>query len=245
LGGAAAASEHLADCALCRGRLAEKQAMANRLKEAFSGIHAPASLAERIRQETSVALPGEAGSARSRFRAHWRGWAAAVSAIAALLVVVPILMYLTTPPSAVAALADIHRHNMSESGAFVSEADPAKLAAYFKEHLGFNPRLPEPNHGLALRGCCVRHFQGDIAGSYVVATPAGIMSVVVVRRTPESMGITQQLHRNDRVYWKGSFARSRMVCVRIGDYTYCAVGEISHEYLTDLLSRLLAEAPQK
>jgi hypothetical protein len=32
-----------------------------------------------------------------------------------------------------------------------------------------------------------------------------------------------------------------MVTVRLGDYSYCAVGEISHEYLTELLSQLIPE----
>jgi len=205
-------------------------------------VHAPAALAERIALQTRAPAVQQAQAAlprRRRFAAHWRSWAAAASAAAALIIAVPLIVYFTTPAPAIAALADIHHHNMSEAGDFVSETDPARLAAHFKEPLGFNPRLPEPNHGLALRGCCVRQFQGDIAGSYVVATRQGIMTVVVVRQTPQAMGITDCVQRNGQVYWKSAFALSNMVSVRIGEYSYCAVGEVSHNYLTDLLARLL------
>ena len=34
------------------------------------------------------------------------------------------------------------------------------------------------------------------------------------------------------------------VSVRIGDYTYCAVGEISHEHLTELLSHILGDGQE-
>lgn len=235
---------HLTGCALCRERLAEKRAIARRLRDAFEGIHAPASLGARIGLAGRASDRLEDGAVRQATQqrgAGRRSLAAAISAAAALIVAIPLLFYLTTPSTAIADLANIHSHNLSESGGFISETDPEMLAAYFKEHLGFNPRLPEPNHGLRLRGCCVRHFQGDIAGSYVVATADGIMSIIVVRRAPQSMGMTERIDRGGHAYWRSAFATSNMVSVKIGDYSYCAVGEISHGYLEDLLSSLLEQ----
>ena len=156
-------------------------------------------------------------------------------------------MYFAAPSAAKAAQAElvkIHNHNLSPAHEFHSEAEPGKLAEYFKSKLGFNPRLPELGHGMALRGCCVKHFRGEVVGSYVVATPQGIMSVIVVTDKPESLGIEGKFKKGEQTYWKSSFAKCDMVSVRIGDYSYCAVGEISHAYLTELLSQLLPRQTQ-
>jgi hypothetical protein len=80
-----------------------------------------------------------------------------------------------------------------------------------------------------------------VVGSYVVDTPEGVMSVVVVTDKPESLGISDKFEKGQHTFWKSSFAKCSMVSVRIRDYSYCAVGEISHEYLTELLSRLIPE----
>jgi hypothetical protein len=238
---------HLACCDLCQARLQEKQALANRLRTSFENIKPSRELAQTIqRQINSESI--ESGHIQGKdilnIRIHWRGWATAVSSAAAVLILVSLIVYLSVPSQAIAAhkeLVQIHQHNISGNHEFYSEAEPGKLAAYFKENLGFNPRLPETGQGLALRGCCVRHFQGQVVGSYVVDTPEGVMSVVAVTDTPESLGITSKFKHGEYTFWKSEFAKCDMVSVRIGDYTYCAVGEISPEYLTDLLSKLLPE----
>jgi hypothetical protein len=161
-----------------------------------------------------------------------------------MVILVPLSLYFGAPSTAHAAHAElvrIHKENLAPDQEFYSEAEPEKLAAYFKDKLGFNPRLPEPGHGMALRGCCVRHFRGQVVGSYVVVTPRGIMSVVVVTDKPESLGKSSRFTKGQQTYWRSSFAKNDMVSVRIGDYTYCAVGEISHEYLTELLIQLVPE----
>jgi hypothetical protein len=239
---------HLAECAECKERLAEKEAMANRLRSAFTNVKAGQELAEKIRRRLNVhsTAPDSAASGHLlSIRSHRRRWLAIGSAAAALIIAVPIIFYLATPSPALAARAElvqIHednvfgRHGPHE---FHSEADPDKLAQYFKEKLGFTPYMPAPSRGMALRGCCVRHFRGQIAGSYVVDTPDGVMSVVVVTDTPESFGNSGRFEQDGYVFWKSSFAKCDMVTVRLGDYSYCAVGETSHEYLTELLSQLL------
>jgi hypothetical protein len=154
------------------------------------------------------------------------------------------LAYFAGPPPVIAAqeeLANIHEHNISGSHSFYSDSDPDKLAAYFKEKLGFDISMPKSDQGLSLRGCCVRHFRETIAGSYVVETDAGVMSIVVVTDKPKSLGMGQKYEHNGEALWKSEFAKCKMVTVRIGDYSYCAVGEISHDYLEDLLLKLLPE----
>ncbi len=48
--------------------------------------------------------------------------------------------------------------------------------------------------------------------------------------------------QNGYTFWRGDFATSNMVTVRFGQYSYCAVGEISHDYLIDLLTRVLPDS---
>jgi hypothetical protein len=238
-------AEHLGSCLLCQARLQEKRALANRLRSAFGNVKPAEELIQNIRRQINIAASAKsAGKSMFNLHLNWRAWTAAVSSVAAVLVLVSMIVYLSAPSQAAAAQAElvkIHQNNLSGNHEFHSEADPEKLAAYFKEKLGFNPRLPEPDQGLALIGCCVRHFQGQIVGSYVVDTSEGVMSVVIVTDTPESLGIASKFKYGEYTFWKSVFAKCDMVSVRIGDYTYCAVGEISYEYLTDLLSKLLPD----
>lgn len=241
------ASEHLEYCGECRERLSEKEALANRLRSAFVTIRAEEGLAGRISRCLDIgSIRSRRGGTRdlSDVRRHWRGWFAIVSAAAALIVVASLVIYLATPSPAAAAqaeLVEIHKHNLSAGHEFYSEADPAKLAEYFKNKLGFSPSMPHPGQGLALRGCCVRHFRGEIVGSYVVETPEGVMSIVVVTDRPQSLGMGHKFQHGEHTFWKSSFARCEMVTVRLGDYSYCAVGEVSYKYLTELLGRLVSE----
>ena len=237
-------NDHLDECDICLNILAEKKALKERMSSAFSNIKPSADLANRIRQSISHKQKPQKTlifKIQQELRSHWKAVTAATTAIAAMLILAPLVLY-TSPPTAnaaQAALVEIHEHNISGGQEFHSEADPEKLAAYFKDNLGFDILMPESEQGMALRGCCVRHFQGQVAGSYVVDTSEGVISVIVVTDTPKSMGISDKSQKDGRMYWKSHFANNDMVLVRIGEYSYCAVGEISHEYLTDLLSRLL------
>ena len=239
---------HLADCAECKERLAEKEALANRLRLAFTNVKAGQELAEKIRRRLNIhsnVLKFTASRPLLRIRSHWRRWLAIGSVAAALAIAGPIVFYRTASSPVIAARAElvqIHednvfgRHGRHE---FHSETDPDKLAQYFKDKLGFSPYMPLSDQGMSLRGCCVRHFRGQIAGSYVVDTPSGVMSIVVVTDPAESFGTDGRFEQDGYVFWKSSFAMCDMVTIRLGDYSYCAVGEKSHEYLTELLTQLL------
>ena len=240
---------HLRQCQNCRDRLAEKKAIAQRLRSAFGSMQASPDLADRIRRQLgATATPATTDQPVQRVspsRHRWQRWPAFAAAAAILIALVPLSMYFGTPSAARAARAElvgIHQENLGPDREFFSDAEPEKLAEYFKSELGFSPAFPCTGHGMAIRGCCVAHFRERIAGSYVVDTPQGVISIIVVTDTPRSIGMSRMRERTraGQTCWKASFARCSMVTVRLGDYSYCAVGEISHKYLLELISRLLS-----
>ena len=92
---------------------------------------------------------------------------------------------------------------------------------------------------MSLRGCCITHFRDKPVGSYVVDTPRGVISVIVVTDTPKALGMKEELYQGGHTYWGESFAKCQMMAVRIGANTYCAVGEVPRHLLTDLLVQLV------
>ena len=240
---------HLGQCQDCRDRLDEKKAIAERLRSAFGSVRASDELADRISRKLNTAT---SAAARDRpvkhvLLSHHRRplWPAFAAAAAIIIVLVPLSMYFGTSSTAKAAQAElvgIHKENLGPDREFFSDAEPQKLSDYFKSELGFSPAFPCTGQGMAIRGCCVAHFRERIVGSYVVDTPEGVISIIVVTDTPRSLGMSRMSEktRSGQTCWKASFARCSMVTVRLGDYSYCAVGEISHKYLLELIRRLLA-----
>lgn len=236
--------KHIEECEQCRKLLADKRAIANRLRSAFASVTPDKKIADNIRAQLSnkAAIRQE-----QHVRQFWNiglkkmVWPAAA---AVLLIVVILGTYVVNPPSAMAARAElvkIHQNNLSGDHKFYSESDPEKLAVYLKDKLGFSPSMPALGRGMEIRGCCVRHFRGQIVGSYVVDTPNGVMSVIVVTDEPQTLGIGSKFEYQGYTFYKSSFAKCDMVAIKLGDYSYCAVGEISHKFLTELLVRLMPE----
>ncbi len=183
---------------------------------------------------------------RGRMIRPWRLVPALAAAAAILVTMTAVILYLAKPSAAMAAqaeLATIHGYNMTPHdrgpGKFYTSADPAKLAAYLKDSLGFVPAFPRLDKGMSIRQCCVTHFRGTIVGSYVVDTPRGVLSVIVTTDTPKSMGLKRAFVRGSRRFWTGGYAKNNMTAVRLGGYSYCAVGEVEQELLTEILSRLV------
>lgn len=229
---------HLEQCEDCRKRLEEKRAIAARLRSAFASVKPDAEFASRLHVQLD--------SLGAKAHRHHKLWSVLAAAAAIVVVLVPLGLYLAAPSPAEASraqLAKIHHLNLAPNPEFHSSDDPEKLAEYFKDKLKFVPTLPRMGKGMEIRGCCVAHFKGSIVGSYVVNTPKGTISVIVATDTPGSMGMKKMRKstESEQTYWRGSFARCSMVTVRLGDYSYCAVAEISHDYLEDLLGRLLPE----
>ncbi len=246
LGGTASESAHLEECELCQGRLSEFRALQDRLRVAFTSVHADQKLLERVRSRlnapSSDAAPVKPGGKRAVWQVHRIFWRAAAAAAALLLIAVPLSIYLAAPETAAAAeseLFQIYEHSVSPHTELYVDADPAKLAVYLKGELGFEPAFPRLSAGMSLRGCCVTHFRNKPVGSYVVQTPRGVISLIVIKEELKSLGLKDKLRRGDHTYMAGSFAKCKMVASELGGYTYCAVGEVPHAFLADLLDQLV------
>ncbi len=247
--GAAEESDHLAVCESCSSRLREMQAVRDRLRSAFASVETGDGLPEQIREKLREVSRGRAAPAPMRRRVI-RPWplVPALAAAAILVAGLGVYLYMASPSPAMAAqaeLATIHGHNLKphehRPGKFYTSADPQKLAAYLKERLGFAPAFPRLDKGMAIRGCCVAHFRGTIVGSYVVDTPRGVLSVIVTTDTPQSMGLEHAFARQSRSFWTGGYAKCNLAAVRLGGYTYYAVGEVEQELLMDMLTRLVGD----
>ena len=237
-------TDHLNSCELCQSRLKERRALATRLKTAFAGVVPSETLAEKIRSQITSNAPTEIKPDAPHIENvthHWKRWAAPLSTIAAMLLLALLVKATLMPSPAYADLVGIHQHNLVQGNDYVPQTDPNILAAHFQAALGFNPRIPELNHGLQLRGCCIKHFKGRVVGSYVVNTPQGVISIVAVQDQPAAMDMKIRSEVEGHTYFHSQFAKCDMVAVRIEDYTYCAVGEISPVYLQSLLEELLPE----
>lgn len=246
LGNPASQSQHLVECETCRRRLEDMRAVRARLGSAFASVAAPSNLAERIRAAASGPLEATKPSSPVPPRGLWtprlRRYIWPLAAAAAVLVVaLPLAVFLSGPSPVQAAqqeLVSIHQHNLADGHGFYSEDEPAKLAQYFKEKLGFVPAMPKLNQGMAIRGCCVAHFKEKITGSYVVDTPHGVVSIIVVSDQPEAVGLSRQGDRNGQPIWAGHMRKCNMAAVRNGGYTYTAVSEVPQEQLFQLLGLL-------
>ncbi len=239
---------HLKDCIECRSQLAEKKALASRLQLAFAKIKPEEQLAERIRRKLNVISmrvkhTGERHLLNVRFQR--RRWLSLASAAAVLIIAIPLVFFLAEPSSASAAKAElvrIHNDNLSANHEFYNQADPKKVAEYFKSRLGVSPIILSAGQGQSLRGCCLCRFRGQIVGSYVVQTPKGMMSIVVITDQPQSLGMDRKFQHGEHTFWTGSFAKCKLVTVRIGQYSYCAVGEVPDTHLTEVLMQLVSHS---
>lgn len=240
---------HLSQCAACQERLEGHRAVRRRLQSAFASVSAPMGLADRIRAavEAQAAPEGAAPLARppagaGRTLARVRRYAWALAAAACVVLATPLLVHLLHPAEAGAAtreLVSIHRMNLADEGEMFSDDEPAHLAQYFKDKLGFAPAMPRLNQGMAIRGCCIAHFRGQIVGSYVVATPRGLISVIAVRQGPAELKLGNPIQRDGLTVYRGAFATNQLAAIRAGEYTYCAVGEVPSQSLVQLLGLLV------
>lgn len=237
--------EHISECEECKRALEEKKALTKRLRTAFTSVKPNEEFAANVRAKLiSSAQAHEETSHVKSFRIIPFKTIAWPAAAAVLVITAVIGIYVAGPRPAMAApveLVKIHQNNIAGNHEFYSESDPQKLAEYLKNELGFSPSMPVPGQGMALRGCCVRHFRGEIAGSYVVDTPEGIISIVIVTDKPDSLGMEKTVEQNSHVFYKASYAKCNMIATQLNNYSYCAIGEVTYDYLTELLSRLLPE----
>lgn len=247
LQGRAGIPEHIAQCADCRARLAGQRALARRLRQAFSSIHAGPDLAGRIRAD--IAAGRQAGAARGRPRiiplhVHRYAWSALAAAAAILIVVASVTFYVDTGSqarAAQAALVGIHHVNLGSLDKLVKDEDPANLCKYLESEVGHSPAMVCTGSGLSMCGCCVRQFQGRPVASYVVEAENAPVSIIVVPHSPKALGMTPAPRgpAATRAVWQARCGGCNMASVRIGEYSYCAVGQVPQKALSGVLHNLL------
>ena len=236
--------DHVACCQQCRTRLEEQRAIRTRLRSAFASVRADNGLIDSIRSSLrpteAAAAPCDLERSKPVRRVRRLLWPA-LAAAAVLVIGLPLGLYLVWPGQAAAAegeLWEIHQHGRSSHTDLYVHADPEEVAAYLHDKLGFRPAFPRLGVGMALRGCCVAHFRKKPAGSYVVDTDRGVISIIVVTEKKQVLGLTGSTEYKGRTYAAGSYRKCRMVAIELQGYTYCAVGEVPYAFLAELLDRL-------
>lgn len=225
-----------------RQRLTEHRAIRSRLRSAFASVQAGDQLAARIRGRLAETAGGE-----RRTIPLWRHrfWRHLLAAAAVLLIAIPVVIYLSMPEPAGAAQARlfrIHQDNLTGAAGFHRETDPDKIATDLRNQLGYSPALPRADGRTEFKGCCIAKFRRRSVASYLIQTPRGPVSVIVLPDEPESLRFGRKSLLQGRTCWSCSHGSCNMAAVRLGGYTYCAIGEVPHEQLREILARILQAA---
>lgn len=233
--------EHVVQCPECRARLDEKRALACRLRGAFSSIQAGPDLAARIR--TQIAAPGQARPRAILLHLHRHVQFGLGVAAAILIGVLSISFYIGTgsqTKAAQAALLGIHQINLNSLGQSASDSDPNHLVGDVENRVGYRPAMPCAGCGMSACGCTMRDFCGQRVVSYVVQGPNAPVSVIIVPDSPQALGMApaEEKAPAGRVVWRSRRGGCNMASVRIGEYSYCAVGEVAQDELARVLSTL-------
>ncbi|MCE5326838.1 MAG: hypothetical protein LLG01_10510 [Planctomycetaceae bacterium] len=243
--------EHLAGCAQCREALAGMRALRERLRTAYEGVRAPAELAARIRRQTVGMSQQHAGQALplTKPRRHAvrfpRVWRYASLAAAAIVLVAAGLVMQLWPAGATAAqieLAQIHQQNvaaMAAGGSNMLCGDMSAMRAFVKARTGCSPLTPCCGAGTNVECCCVQKFRGRPVGCFVLKTPKGPVSLVVVPDKVDTLGMTTSIQVDGHAARGSSAAGSNMLACGVGGYTYCAVGNVDHSQLADVMAQVV------
>jgi hypothetical protein len=175
---------------------------------------------------------------------HRRLWSGLAAAAAILVIAIPVGLYVNTTSRANAAqteLVGIHRQNVESMDKLFVHEDPSELVGYLESETGHAPAVLCTGSGLTMCGCCTRQFQGRTVGSYVVKGQGGPVSIVVTLDSPESLGMTPEKkgQPSKRPVWRATCEGCNMASVRIGDRSYCAVGQVTQKDLDNVLDSLL------
>lgn len=225
---------HLQACDQCRARLAEKQAIARRLRSAFAGIQPPDKLVQDIRAGFGAKEP----KATVRLEDVRKKWVARLSAMAAVFLVGVFAVVSLSPSSAHATqttLAEIHKMSPSGEHALWKQTDPNVLAEQYQQRLGVPTQLPPCGEKISLCTCCIHKWEKhSIVGTYLALTEQGNITIAIVESLPEALGEPM----SDPDYYQSQKDQCNIVAVRLGEQTYCAVGQLEHRILQDLLKQL-------
>ncbi len=214
----------------------EYAAQSKRLQQAFRTVTPTPQLADNIRQ---LLVLTDASAARPA-RRFGRWLTAAVIILGAGIA----LFYLGPAPDATAAqrnLLHIHQSNLAPDGAAYRESDPQRVAARIRQQLGCCPVAPlRDSHSAGRNTCtCVNCTCDPSVCSYLVDTDRGPISGSVVPDRPAALGMRTAASG----LWQGAVDGNNLVAQRVQDYTYCAVGAVSNDALTQLLFYILPTGP--
>ncbi len=232
--------EHVAQCPDCRARLEEKRALTRRVRGAFSAIQAGPDLMNRIRADMAAGQTASAAKPQiTPLRFHRHIWSAFAAAAIILIAVAFVAFYVNTGSQIKAAqieLVGIHRANLSSLAQPANGHDANELGTLIQIKGGSNPVMS----CTGACGCSVRKFCGRQVASYVVKGPNAPVSVIVVPQSPKALGMTPADDKAaaKRTVWKAACGNCNMASVRIGEYSYCAVGQVTQQELTGVLNAL-------
>jgi len=242
LQGAGRVPEHVDQCPDCRARLEEKRALARRVRGAFSAIQAGPDLMNRIRADIAAEQAVTIARARPRIiplRFHRHIWSAFAAAAVILIAVASVTFYISTGSQIKAAqteLVGIHHANLSSLAQPAAGHDVNELGTFVQNKVGSKPAMP----CTGACGCSVREFCGRQVASYVVKGPNAPVSVIVVPQSPKALGMTPAKDEAaaKRTVWQAACGNCNMASVRIGEYSYCAVGQVTQKELAGVLNAL-------
>ncbi|MCU0913564.1 MAG: hypothetical protein MUC88_03245 [Planctomycetes bacterium] len=241
LQGRGKASEHVEWCRRCRARLDEKRALAHRVRQAFSTIHAGADLADRIRARV-VAAGQETRPHLLRVQARRRVWSAV--AIAALVLVVVMLKSSHVETSAhvqaaQTALIGLHHANLIALDERAHDEGHHKTCECLRSRSGHGTAMPCCQRGLCVCGCQMRDFQGRLVECCTIQEPnAPSVSVVLIPEVPEALGMTRTATTTvtGQAIWRASRGPCSMASVCWGEESCCVIGQVPPEQLVALLN---------
>ncbi|MCE5278031.1 MAG: hypothetical protein ABFD92_05770 [Planctomycetaceae bacterium] len=244
----AAHAGHLGACSQCREALAGMRSLRARLRAAHEGVHAPAELAARIRRQTvgvSQQCAGQAppltepGRRVMRFPHLWR-YASLAAAAMVLVVAGAAMLWPADASAAQAALVEIHRQNvqaMTHGGSNVHCGNAQEMEAFLKDKTGCS--LSAPCGGGEVACCCTQKFRGRAVGCFVLKTAQGPVSLVVVPDKVETLGMGGSVRIDGRTARSSSAKGTNMLACGVGEYTYCAVGNVDQAHLADVMAQAI------
>ncbi len=219
----------------------------NRLRAACYSQSPDPALAFRVHGAIREAM-GESseGTQPSRIRSFWP---AAASAAAVLLVVLAARTLLFSPQSAPggqnkvsqAILAHIHEEHSEFGRPSIPFRRREQFIRAIKAATGLTPVLPT-SQLYPIRGGGAPIFFGEHAAAYVLGTPHGEVTVIVMRQKPDTLDFDHcwPVDGGQVRTWACGFKTDKMVARRIGGLTYCVVGRLTHSQLSSILEAIAA-----
>lgn len=226
--------DHVRECHDCRASLEEARALAARLHSAFGSLHAGSGLLAGIRAATI-----EKPSVKPiRIHTYRRWWSSVAAAAVILLCMVPIGLFMKTSSQVRAsqgALSGIHHQGLEHPDRFFHAGDPNHMADHLEKLTGQRPVMVCTAKGLVVVGCCTCTFMGREVATYMVTAKAGPISIVVLPESPADVGLE---HDETLGMWTATSRCCRLAAIQLGDCTYCAVGDVPHAALAEVLAQL-------